>query len=598
MGKNVTARPGRYRVATAPYQRKPQEAFTDPAVQTVVLYWAKRLGKTEMINNLHGSQMEQNPRNILHVLPTLDSAKKWSKQFLMPMVRSTKVLKNLIRDARKKEITNTILAKEFPGGTIAAIGANSPSGFRQVQAPVVTCDEVDAMENGPEGDPVINAFGRAENYSDCIQVVSSTATRIIPPAPGEPEGVSTGSRIHDWWLKSDQEKWFVPCGKCGEWHVLAWSQIKWPKDHRHEESIYECPICANTWNDRNRIDSIMAGDWRATAPFRGVAGFWLNGLNSLFPAKKGFQSKLHQFAAEFYQAYTSGEDARAAWQMTFLCEPVELKVTQTNPSDLEKRAELTYRPDSIPDSIALVCGGADVQEDRVEIEWIGLGEKGESWGIEVVKIHGDTKKDETWQRVGTELTRPFKRKDGVELHAAALAIDFHFLPDQVKAFSLRHGTRCKVCCVIGVGSGNKQVSLVQERQQKEGRFAGLQYWTINPDPIKDVLYQQLSITEKGPRYMHFPLGFGYTDKWFKQLTVERAVTRFKHGFPTRVYEKPDWARNEAMDCRVYWYALIEILRPNIPQMLANLKPKQNPAPSHSRHPQFGGRKGWVTGWRQ
>src|SRR6185369_13007014 len=150
MGRNITARPGRYRVATAPYQKEWQESFTARDVQVTVLYVAKRLGKTESINNLHGSQMEQSPRNILHVMPTLDSAKKWSKQFLMPMVKSTPALRNLIKDSRQKDANNTILSKEFPGGAISAIGANSPSGFRQVQAPVVTCDEVDAMENGPE----------------------------------------------------------------------------------------------------------------------------------------------------------------------------------------------------------------------------------------------------------------------------------------------------------------------------------------------------------------------------------------------------------------------------------------------------------------
>ena len=50
MGRNVTAKPGRYQIATTPYQKEPQEAFTDPEVQTTVLYWAKRLGKALSID--------------------------------------------------------------------------------------------------------------------------------------------------------------------------------------------------------------------------------------------------------------------------------------------------------------------------------------------------------------------------------------------------------------------------------------------------------------------------------------------------------------------------------------------------------------------
>src|ERR1035437_288744 len=67
LGRNVTARPGKYSLTLSPFQREPQESFTSSLVQTTVLYWAKRLGKTEMINNLHGSVIHQNPRNILVV---------------------------------------------------------------------------------------------------------------------------------------------------------------------------------------------------------------------------------------------------------------------------------------------------------------------------------------------------------------------------------------------------------------------------------------------------------------------------------------------------------------------------------------------------
>ena len=164
LGKSVTARPGAYRVSSCPYQRKPQESFDDPNVRVTVLYWASRLGKTEIVNNLEGREIEQNPRNILVVYPTLDGAKKWSKQFFMPMVRGTPSLRRLIAKDKSKDADSTILAKTFPGGTIAAIGSNSRSAFRQVQAPVVFCDEIDAMEDGPEGDPVLLAFKRAENY--------------------------------------------------------------------------------------------------------------------------------------------------------------------------------------------------------------------------------------------------------------------------------------------------------------------------------------------------------------------------------------------------------------------------------------------------
>ena len=174
LGKDVTAVPGRYRTDAAPYQREPQESFTASEVQTTVLLWSSRLGKTEMLNNLEGFTIDVNPRGILVVYPTLDSAKKWSKEFFVPMVKATPRLHGKIQNSRARDANNTILSKQFPGGKISAIGANSPSGFRQIQAPVVICDEIDAMDNGAEGDPIALAFRRADNYRDSVQVLSST----------------------------------------------------------------------------------------------------------------------------------------------------------------------------------------------------------------------------------------------------------------------------------------------------------------------------------------------------------------------------------------------------------------------------------------
>src|SRR2546425_1189131 len=146
--KSITAKPGPYRLFNGPYQKEPQESFHDPEVQITVLQWGRRLGKTEMLNNLHGSTIDLRPANILVAYPILESAKKWSKQFFIPMIRSTPSLRKLVSLRRSRETNNTILTKEYPGGFISAIGSNSMSSFRQIQAPIVTLDEIDDMKNG------------------------------------------------------------------------------------------------------------------------------------------------------------------------------------------------------------------------------------------------------------------------------------------------------------------------------------------------------------------------------------------------------------------------------------------------------------------
>ncbi len=564
MGKNVTAKPGRYSVDFTPYQREPQEAFTDPEVQTTVLYWAKRLGKTEMINNLHGWVIELSSRNILVVYPTLDSAKKWSKQFFMPMVRTVKLLKLLVGKSKSRDSSNTILAKEYPGGTISAIGANSPSGFRQVQAPVVTCDEIDAMENGAEGDPVILSFGRAENYSDSIQVLASTATEIVPPKDGDGGTEGTGSRIHDWWLKSDQRKWFVPCG-CGKWHVLMWANVKWPKApdgaHLHEETYYEAPCCGAKWDDFTRVKAIQAGEWRATAPFKGVRGYWLNGLNTVFPPKKGYKTKLHQFAAEFWDAYTGGEAARIVWKNTFLCEPIEKVAERIDHNPLLERRE-DYTADTLPNDVVLVAVQVDVQGDRLELEAIGVGESEETWGVEFVKLFGDPEKDALWTDLRNYLGKKFKRADGIELPITCTVIDLAHKPQRVRRFI----KTCGLPRVWGVyGTPGKQVALVTPKQNKHYRMFS---YSVNTALAKDTLFARLKLKEAGARYMHWHTG--YDKDYFEGLTAEEARVRYTHGFPERYYEKIR-TRNEPLDLRVYHLAAMDILKPNIAAIRKNLQ---------------------------
>lgn len=613
MGRNVTAKPGRYQVATAPYQREPQESFTAADVQTTVLYWAKRLGKTEMISNLHGATIEQNPRNILVVYPTLDSAKKWSKQFFSPMVRTCPVLRDRIKEARSRDSNNTILSKEFPGGTISAIGANSPSGFRQVQAPVVTCDEIDAMEDGPEGDPVTLAFGRAENYPDSIQVVSSTATRLLrKPSADDDATHTTGSRIHDWWLKSDQRKWFVPCG-CGAWHVLAWSGVKWPKDeagnHELEKAYYETPCCGVKWTDYDRTRAILAGEWRATAPFRGIRGYWLNGLNTTFAPKKGYKSKLHQMAAEFYDAYTSGEAARIAWKNTFLCEPHIEEAEKIDAAPLYDRCE-DYSPDALPDGVCVVALLMDVQADRIEYEFIGMGEGEETWGIEYGKLQGDTEKDAVWQSAIQLVARTFKREDGVELKVDCLACDHRHKGSRVRMF-LRACGHTRAYAVYG--SSGKQSLLVVPHKNKHYR---MNLFSVNTDLAKDTIFARLRLKEPGARYMHFPKAHGYERQgngYFDQLTAEEMRITYKRGYPERHYEKIR-DRNEALDLRVYFLAAMDILRPALAVIKAGLdrkreallneannppappEPKPEPRPFVRPPARTGG--GFVGGWRK
>lgn len=548
-------------------------------VREVVLMWASQTTKTTLLENVLGYFVAAEPSPILLVQPSVEMAQAWSKERFNATCRDTPILRDLVTEQKSRTSENTIQLKTFPGGNLAIVGSNAPSGLAGRPRRVVLLDEVDRYpaSAGSEGDPVALAIRRTESFWNSVIYLTSTPT------------LKGASRIEKAYEQTDKRNWFIPCLKCGTHQVLRWSNVRWEKQREHE-AYYICDHCETRWNDAYRVDGIKKGHWQATAPFGGKRGYHLNGIYSPFAAKRGFASRLHQMVVDFLEAKAGGAEQLKTWTNTFLAETWQEEAEILEASSVVGRCE-NYTPQSLPAQVAFVGGGADVQKDRIELDIVGLGLNDETWGVEHLIVYGDTERDDTWKRFGSELGRRFKRIDGVELRLSAIAIDFHFKPEMVKSFCRNHGTQCQVFPVIGMAQS--QPAIVQPRTVAKD---GFRYNGVSTDQAKDIIYSRMRIDGAGPRYMHFPIGFGYDDKYFQELTSERVVTKYTKGFPKRTYEKTAGQRNEALDMRVYFLALVDILQPNIGQLQEQLKRKPETKPEeHQPQPRRGG--GWATGWK-
>jgi phage terminase large subunit GpA-like protein len=103
----------------------------------------------------------------------------------------------------------------------------------------------------------------------------------------------------------------------------------------------------------------------------------------------------------------------------------------------------------------------------------------------------------------------------------------------------------------------------------------------------------------GAGYCHFPKH--YTDEYFKQLTAEKVVKKYHKGFHRREWIKVR-PRNEALDCRVYALAALNILGISV-NMLAQKSGKsgvkdvdiEKARPKRRQTPRKSGN--FVQGWR-
>ena len=91
---------------------------------------------------------------------------------------------------------DTVMKKNFPGGHITIVGANSPSSLASRPIKVLLADEIDRYPKsaGTEGDPLDLAKKRQTTFWDYKTVMVSTPT------------IKGDSRIEDAYLLSTQEE--------------------------------------------------------------------------------------------------------------------------------------------------------------------------------------------------------------------------------------------------------------------------------------------------------------------------------------------------------------------------------------------------------
>ncbi|MGD7165547.1 phage terminase large subunit family protein, partial [Ralstonia pseudosolanacearum] len=144
LSSKASAEPGRWRTSRTPYLRAIMDCLSPTSpIERVVFMKAAQLGATEMGSNWIGYVIHHAPGPMMAVWPTVEMAKRNSKQRIDPLIEESAVLAERIAPARSRDSGNTILAKEFRGGVLVMTGANSAVGLRSMPVRYLFLDEVD-----------------------------------------------------------------------------------------------------------------------------------------------------------------------------------------------------------------------------------------------------------------------------------------------------------------------------------------------------------------------------------------------------------------------------------------------------------------------
>ena len=117
LSSKASAEPGPWRTSRTPYLQEPMDCLSSSStVQRVVMMFAAQTGKTEAGSNWLGYVIDWAPGPMLCVQPTVEMAKRLSKQRLESMIQETPRLTAKIEPARSRDSGNTMFSKSFLAG--------------------------------------------------------------------------------------------------------------------------------------------------------------------------------------------------------------------------------------------------------------------------------------------------------------------------------------------------------------------------------------------------------------------------------------------------------------------------------------------------
>lgn len=565
-----SALPGRFSLAITPYLRGILECINDRGTYKVVCQKSAQIGWTDgVINNYVGYTIHMDPAPIGILFPRDQTAKDWNAEKFIPMVEATPELSELV-NVKAKSADNTQNRKKFPGGFLKTFGSNSTAGVKSTPLKRVIVEEPDDCNVNikGQGDSIKLMDERRKSYHDGKAIVGGTPT------------IKGLSAIEAEMQLSDHRYFEVPCHDCGEAHVLSWDNITYLHSETATHPIYgtalpetvayNCPHCGSIWTDAQKNRNVQRAEslgfgWKATAPFRGVAGFYLNELYSPFKESRFERLTEKLLNAEFEAAQGEPGALIAFWNSSYGL-PYEYKGDTPEASELRLRAE-AYPEFSVPWGGLLLTVGVDVQHDRLAVVIRAWGRGEESWlvywgelfGSTLVALGADRKPAGAWADLDTLLDRDYQHASGATLKVSAFSVDSSdgAATEAVYAFvRYRSGKGPKGMAVKGaseVTDDRREIFTPPRvidlgKKNKAAKF-GLQVFMVGTTRAKDTLLEnRVKLLGNGPGRIHWYESVR-ADYWEQFTSEVKAPHRtVKH---RKVWQKKSGVRNEALDCEGY-----------------------------------------------
>ena len=246
-------------------------AIYQDAAAELVIRKATQCGVSEYLMAYAIAQNDQD-RGVFWVFPTETLRNQFIADRFDRTVNNTSRYLDIASRAkdkarRGKDAADAVSLKQFGNASIAFVASNSPVSFKSFSADVAIVDEVDQCDGA--------------NLAMLPDRLAHSQFRYMRKVGNPTIG---GYGIDALYGESDQKRWHLTCGSCGERQPLDWfvnvvretaeGQYELRDADNAEDARVVCRKC------QKPLDRFAAGEWVATYPGRKLSGYHVSQLFS------------------------------------------------------------------------------------------------------------------------------------------------------------------------------------------------------------------------------------------------------------------------------------------------------------------------------
>jgi phage terminase large subunit GpA-like protein len=565
--RETSSEPGPWRTDRTPYMRQILRDLSDASdAAEVVLMCGTQLSKSESGLNWAGYVIDHVPGPMMVIQPTVDLAKRYSKQRIAPMIRACPVLGGKVRESRSRDSGNTTLLKEFPGGLVVITGANSAAGLASMPCRYIHADEVDdyPLDVDGQGEPLQIATARQDTFARRKLLVTSS-----------PKRAKGASLIEARYESGTRCRYQVPCPHCGHFQELVWAgEEDKPglrfRDDDASTAAYVCAGCGAEIEEHHKTAMLAGGVWVAEQPDAAVRSYHLSSLYSPL-GWFSWQRLVAEYIVARASAARGDPQPYKTWVNTRLAQTWREEGARLEEHTLRERAG-TRRLRTVPEACLVLTAGVDVQDNRLEVFVWGWGPGEECGIVDVQQIWGDPVQTErtpggqptVWDRLDALFETRYRHAGGNTLAVEAAAIDTggHCTHAVYAYCRARQAVRVRASGLEWVrrtyaikGQDRPGLQVKGKSSPVDVNWAGtvikggVKLWMVGVTAAKDWWHAHLKVRIEGPGFVH--LAADLPDEWYQQMTAEQRVQARTARGTRHVWVKESGKRNEAWDGGVY-----------------------------------------------